>query len=129
MINAVLLCIGLWVSRKDYKALALVCLIGAGVFVVVPAKTANQWFAMCIIGEIFIILLARMLKTIAADVVCLIGYGLILVHIVGWLGWGSFGAGSYRSIVPMLEYSQQLVCILFCPFILNKIKDYHARNP
>lgn len=125
---ALLLCVGLWLNRHDTKMLALTLVVAAGIFIPISNQcSAYEWFLKCIGVEIGVIFLSRMLKIIAADVVCLIGYGLILAHLVGWLGWGSFGSSSYRIIVPMLEYSQQIVCILFCPFILDKIRARYDR--
>lgn len=126
---ALLLCAGLWVNRKDLKMLALTFVVAAGIFIPISNQcTPAEWFLKCIFVEIGVIFASTMLKNIASGVVRLIAYSLILAHLSGWLYFNNIGIAAYRGVIPMLEYSQQLVCILFCPFILNKIKDHHARN-
>jgi hypothetical protein len=124
-IYALLLCVGLWINRREAKMLALTIIVSAGIFLPIPHEPyPDIWFLRCIIVELVVIFAAIELKCRASETISYLGTLLIGCHLLGWYAWGQGQDIEYRSIEPVLEYAEQITCLLFSSSSIQMIKRH-----
>lgn len=119
---AIPFCAALWLNRKEFRMLLLSCVVAAGIFVPIPpASTASLWYFQCMLVELLVVLAAVRLNTTASVPVIMFAILLGMMHLTGIVVGPQPGVGPYRIIIPILEMSQLVVCILMAAPTLNKI--------
>lgn len=120
---AFLLGAGIIANLRDWRMLALTCLIGVNVFVPIPSSTAVEFYSYCILAETFLIIGAVLLRTKASPLVIELATVLIIIHVMGYSLDGSEPLSPYRVIVKVCEYLQLLICIAFSSGILPSLRN------
>lgn len=115
---AILLCVALWLNRKEPNALLLTLLIGISAFIPVPPE---NFYLNCAIGEFCIFIAAWSLNVRASQAIMLICFQLEVAHLLGFYLNGYPPESPYRTVVPFLEHLELVVCSLFSYPIFSRI--------
>ena len=119
---AILFCTALWLNRKEWRMLALSSVVAIGIFVPIPATAIPAtWYYQCMLIELLVALAATYLHAAGSTAIVLFAILLGMMHLTGSIVGPQPGIGPYRIIIPILEISQLLVCILMSFPILHKI--------
>lgn len=123
---AILVALGLYFNRHDWRMLALTLVVGASVFYPVPRDSAFIFYASCMAAEVLVALIAWSLHARASDLVVSLCVVLELTHVMGYLLNGYPALSSYRVIVPLLEAAQLAACVCMSPVLFHRLRN---RNP
>ncbi len=107
---ALLLALALALNATDRKMLALTLIVGAGIFLPIPA---SNFYLVCILVEITVALVAIRIDAQASWLIVRLSMLLCAMHALGWLLDGYPPASPYHAGVKALEHAELLLCCLF----------------
>lgn len=129
--HLLLLTVALVINWGDRRALALTLVIGLSLVIPVNAfTTRSNFYPVCSLFELLIILCAFHIDTRASRFVILMSIMLIGFHMVGWQAGGHKIDSPYRLLAKIAEYAEIIACIIFAKPILRLLKNdarYHSR--
>jgi hypothetical protein len=99
------------------KMLALTAVVGVGVFIPVPDQ---NFYLLCVLGEILIGLLAYRIDAYASGVIVGISSLLVAFHISAYFFDGYPLASPYHILVKISEHSELLACIILSHKFMEK---------
>lgn len=118
--------VALLLNSGDRRMLALTVLVGASIFLPVPAHTQAQFYVTCILVDLTMLAVCVFLPS---RVSCVLGHicaALVLTHFMGWVLDGSPPLSPYRVIVKLLEFSQLAACVALSPIIAPILRNHDA---
>ena len=117
-----LLCAALWLNRQCWRSLTLTCVVGANIFVPIPAAdTPTLWYLQCIFADSLVIALAFMLRAQASTAVIACMLLLCACHMTGVVLGPQPGFGPYRIAVPLFEATALLSCCLLSDAMMRQL--------
>lgn len=114
---ALLLCLALALNASDRQMLALVLVIGAGIFFPVPDA---GFYLVCMLIEALVALLALQIDAQASALVVRMSAMLFAFHGLGWALNGYPPASPYHMGVKLLEHAELAACILLSKPIVKR---------
>lgn len=111
---------------RDVRMLALTLLVGATIFMPVPAYTQAQFYGTCIGAELVVLAFCVLMSSRASCVMIHIVLAMIVAHFMGWMLDGSPPLSPYRVIVKVLEFSQLAVCVALSPVLTPILRNRDA---
>lgn len=120
---AVLLGAGLIANVRDWRMLLLTVVIGVNVFAPIPSNTAEEFYAYCILAELFVIACALFLHTKSTAIVVEVGIVLIVLHAMAYHIDGSPALSPYRVLVKLCEYAMLCSCVFFSRGFLPSLQN------
>lgn len=111
---------------RDVRMLALTLLVGATIFLPVPAHTQMQFYGTCILVELSVLAYCVFLQSRASCLMAHIVAAMLVAHFMGWMLDGSPPLSPYRVIVKILEFSQLAVCVALSPVLTPILRNSDA---
>lgn len=108
---------------RDARMLALTILVGATIFMPVPAHTQMQFYGTCIFVEACVLAYCVFYASRASMLMVHVLLAMILAHFMGWILDGSEPLSPYRMIVKILEISQLSICVALSPVLMPIIRN------
>lgn len=122
----ILLFAGLFLNLTDRRMLTLTGIVGANIFMPIPAETAAQFYSLCIIAELMVIAVCLSVKGRASCLLIHISIFMILAHVGGFVLDGSAPLNPYRIIIKFFEVSQILTCVALSVPVSQILRIKHA---
>lgn len=120
---AALFATALWLNRTDRKMLLLALVVGGSFFMEVPRGSQTAFYSACIGVEVFVGLIALVLRARASWAVIEICAVMVCAHLMGWVMDGHAPLSPYKGIMLIAEYAQIGVCVLASRTALARLKN------
>lgn len=104
----ILLVLALLFNIGNPRVLALTVIVGAGIFVPIPAP---HFYAWCAAVELLVLFLAMLVGSGQGHAVALLCVALLLCHLMGFLMDG-YTSRAYFYLVRIYEHAELLICML-----------------
>lgn len=129
LLYATLLCSALWLNRKDWRMFVLALVIGAGIFLPIPATVnPSLFYYQCILVELTVMLVAVSLWCRVSAPICVVHLIAIVMHVAGMYVGPQPGFGIYRAIVPVLDMGQLLLLISLSAPVLDTVQEMFSND-
>ena len=111
---------------RDVRMLALTVLVGATVFLPVPAHTQMQFYGTCILVELCVLAWCVFVPSRASCLMIHIVMLMVATHFMGWILDGSEPLSPYRVLIKVLEFSQLSACVALSPVLTPILRNRNA---
>lgn len=111
---------------RDVRMLALTLLVGATIFMPVPAHSQMQFYGTCILVELCVLAFCVFYASRASCLMIHVLLAMIVAHFMGWMLDGSPPLSPYRVIIKVLEFSQLAVCVALSPVLTPILRNRDA---
>jgi len=126
IVSLFLLAVALIVNASDKKMLALCLAVSAGVFLPMPKTSWELFYISCIGLEICVAYIAWRLRCAASNPIVLLSAILVICHAAGMALDGYPALSAYRILIPVLEKTEFVFCILLSSPVLGLLHNHES---